>query len=50
MLAARQPKVTVSIYDIDIDKWINKSFNVGVMVYSSLPQYFELNYDMTMIR
>ncbi|XP_050536407.1 uncharacterized protein LOC126902823 [Daktulosphaira vitifoliae] len=49
MLTTQPPKVTVSIYDIDIDKCINKSFNVGVIIYNSLPEFFELNYDMTII-
>ncbi|XP_050429321.1 uncharacterized protein LOC126838713 isoform X2 [Adelges cooleyi] len=44
---AQLPKVVVSAYDIEIDKWINKSFNVGVITYNNLSQYFPKNYFLS---
>lgn len=40
----QQPKVIVSICDVQIDKWINKSFNVGVTTFRNLSEFFPRKY------
>uniref|UniRef100_A0A2S2QQX5 Notch 2 N-terminal-like protein n=1 Tax=Sipha flava TaxID=143950 RepID=A0A2S2QQX5_9HEMI len=40
----QQPKVTVSMFDIQIDKWINKSFNVGITTFRNLSEFFPRKY------
>lgn len=40
----QQPKVIVSMCDVQIDKWINKSFNVGVTTFRNLSEVFPKKY------
>ncbi|XP_025208811.1 uncharacterized protein LOC112604131 [Melanaphis sacchari] len=42
--SSQQPKVIVSMCDIQIDKWINKSFNVGVITFKNLSEIFPKKY------
>ncbi|VVC31655.1 Hypothetical protein CINCED_3A008111 [Cinara cedri] len=43
-LSQQQPKVIVSLCDVQIDKWINKSFNVGVTTFRNLSEFFPKKY------
>lgn len=40
----QQPEVIVSLCDVQIDKWINKSFNVGVTTFRNLSEFFPKKY------
>ncbi|XP_027846622.2 uncharacterized protein LOC114126804 [Aphis gossypii] len=42
--SSQQPKVIVSMCDVQIDKWINKSFNVGVTTFKNLSEFFPRKY------
>jgi len=41
---SQQPKVIVSMCNVQIDKWINKSFNVGVTTFRNLSEFFPRKY------